>query len=250
MMNAPEQLHQFDHANAGYRVLSRVSRDDAERLLEQVLNHQLDFDQVLKDRAKCLVARFSHPDKGWLVLKVPRARTNRKWERFLTLFRPGEGFRQICNMQELERLKLKGPRPVLAAEKRRAGVVVDSFYIYSFIDGREGVSADLPAIVETLLPLYRQGYCRTDPRVANHIINDDGVHLIDFRIRRPFLLGRLRCAMELCQLAGDRLYAVRIGNDAGYSTALMRSAWRVKRVAQWFRKAKQRLRKRILRQSH
>lgn len=250
MMNAPEQLHQFDHASSGYRVLCRMCRDDAERLVEQVLNRQLNFDPVLKDRAKCLVARFFHPDRGWLVLKVPRARTNRKWERFLTLFRAGEGIRQIRNMQQLERLKLKGPRPVLAAEKRRAGVVVDAFYIYSFIDGREGVSADLPTIVDTLLPLYRQGYCRTDPRVANHIINDDGVHLIDFRIKRPFVLGGLRCAMELCQLAGDRGYAVKIGHDAGYSAILMHSAWWIKRVTQWFRKAKQRLRKHLSGRSH
>ncbi|MDR9424095.1 MAG: hypothetical protein RI567_02285 [Marinobacter sp.] len=213
----------------------------AEKWVESVLAGEMEFDSVFKDTPKCLVARFDHPELGPCVLKVPRARSGRRWERFLTLFRAGEAIRQFKNMEMLLELGLQGPTPVLAAEKRQNGVVVDSFYVYSFVEGREGEVKDRPAIINALLPLYEKRYCRADPKVGNHILNGNSVYLIDFRIKRPILFGSLRCAMEFCQLAGSQQLAMDIGRRAGYQPLTVRLAWWTQRASQRLRKAKQAL---------
>lgn len=239
--------YDFKHNDAGYRVWTRLPRPVAEDIVSNVLNNDLELTAVLKDKPKCLVARFEQTGVGELVLKVPRDRNGRRWERFLTLFRPGESVRQYQNMEALESLGLKGPVPVLAAEKRQNGVVTDSFYIYNFIEGREGVWSDLALIVNTLTPLYNQGYCRSDPRVANHIINDNGVYLIDFRVKRPVLFNRLRCAMEFSRLVNEYHAALKIGEQVGTPRLLTELAWRLQRLGLNTRKTKHRLRRSIKR---
>lgn len=243
MLDNNQKPHAFYDAENGYRVVSVLPETESKHLVARVLDDRIDFSPVYKDTDKCLVGRFQYPDLGELVLKIPRARSRRRWERFLTLFRSGEGIRQFENMQKLLELGLKGPRPVLAAEKRRKGVVVDSFYAYGFVAGREGSRNDLDAIVKALLPLYEQGYCRADPQVANHIIEGDEVYLIDFRVSRPLLFGKLRCAMELCQLVMDKPFAVQLGHKIGLGPTLVGLAWNTQRLSQRLRKIRQGLKR-------
>lgn len=235
--------YNFKHPGSEYHVYSRVPRPIAEDIVTRVLSENLELKRILKDRPKCLVAQFGHADLGDLVLKIPHDRNHRRWERFLTLFRPGESVRQYQNMEKLETLGLNGPLSILAAERRQAGVVTDSFYIYSFIEGREGVWADLPLIVDTLVPLYQKGYRRNDPRVANHIINDRGVYLIDFRVTHPVPFNRLRCAMEYCRLVSDRDAALEVGGRVGTPRSVTQLAWHMQRLGLNARKAKHRLRR-------
>lgn len=235
--------HNFKHAPSGYRVWTRLPEPLAEKIVGKVLNNELDFTAVLKDKSKCLVALFDQADVGKLVLKVPRDRNGRLWERILTLFRQGESVRQYQNMEALESLGLKGPAPVLAAEKRQNGLVIDSFYIYTFIEGREGRWTDLGLIVDTLIPLYRMGFCRTDPRVANHIINGNEVFLIDFRVKRPVPFNGLRCAMEYSRLVNDYEAALKIGDYIGTPRWVAKLAWHLQRLNLNIRKAKHALRR-------
>lgn len=245
MPNNIQSPHEFHDAESGYRVVSVLPRLESKHLVDRVLGDEIEFDPVYKNTSKCLVGRFRYPDVGQLVLKVPRARSHRRWERFLTLFRSGEGLRQFNNMQKLLDLGLKGPQPILAAEKRRKGIVIDSFYTYGFVEGREGSRNDLDLIVEALLPLYEKGYCRADPQVANHIIHGNDVYLIDFRITRPLLFGRLRCAMELCQLVMDKPLGIQLGRRIGVGSTLVITAWKAQRLSQRVRKIRQRLKARL-----
>lgn len=179
------------------------------------------------------------------MLKIPRARSERWWERFLTLFRSGEAVRQFFYMEKLNQLGLNGPRPLLAAEKRSKGVVVDSFYIYSAVNGRDGKPKDLPIIVQTLVPLYKQGYCRADPKVGNHIISGEDVYLIDFRIKRPLIFGKIRRAMEFSKLAGTIQLAQDIGRQTGCSYTVVNIAWIANNLLKHIHKIRRKIKKRM-----
>jgi heptose II phosphotransferase len=246
MKNSQDSIRWFVDQVAGYRVLTAMPEASARQLVSKIVSNKIEFKTVFKDRPKCLVASFESGEAGHLVLKIPKARSRRPWERFLTLFRYGEGVRQFWNMQELDALGVLGPRPMLAAEKRRFGVVTDTFYVYSLVKGRQASPRDLPIIIKALAPIYQQGYCRSDPRVANHIVDGECIYLIDFRITKPWFFGRLRCAMEVCQLAGEFSRALEVGQYYGYGRSTLIVAWRFWRTAQWLRKKKQALKRNLI----
>lgn len=193
-----------DHKNGsnylecgGYRVIAECGPDEAEALVAGIAAGSVGFDEVYKNEKKGLVATFSHPALGKLVVKIPRARNRRQWERFLTLFRDGESFRRFKDLKHFRELGFNGPEPVLAAEKRISGMVTDGFYIYRFVRGRLADNRDYNLIVPELLRLHRRGYIRRDPRVANYVIGDDGkVFFIDFKLKKPRLMNRVRCVTE------------------------------------------------------
>ena len=70
------------------------------------------------------------------VLKCPREKNTRQWIRFTTLYRKGEAFKAIYNMDKLKNLGIKSNRPLMAMEKRRWGMVVDSWFVYTYEEGR------------------------------------------------------------------------------------------------------------------
>ena len=179
----------------GYRFEASVPGDEAESLLRAVLRQRYRVVRILKDSRHCWAARIAIGGRD-LVLKVPRARNRRAWERFLTLFRAGESIRQHRSIATLAKLGTRGPEPILGAERREAGRVVDGFFLYGYIPGRQASSGDTRAVAEALLELHGQGYLRGDPQAQNYLIDEGRVRFIDFKIVRPRLLVRTRLLME------------------------------------------------------
>lgn len=179
----------------GYRVEASVSDDEAVFLLRAVLQQRYRVVTLLKDSRHCWAARVAIGDRD-LVLKVPRARNRRAWERFLTLFRPGESIRQHRSIATLDRLGARGPEPILGAERREAGRVVDGFFLYGFVAGRQAASRDTRTVAEALLELHGHGYLRGDPQAQNFIVDEGQARFIDFKMQRPRLLARIRLLME------------------------------------------------------
>ncbi len=181
----------------GWRVLAECGPEQAEQLLAGITSAGLQLDEVYKDERKGLVAVFTDPGLGKLVLKIPRARNRRGWERFLTLFRDGEAFRRFRDLRRMRALGFNCARPVLAAEKRVRGMVVDGFYVYRYISGRLADNRDYRLIVPELLRLHHRGYIRRDPKSDNYIIADGGrVFFIDFKLKKPRIFNRVRCVTE------------------------------------------------------
>lgn len=181
----------------GYRVLAECDPDRAEELLAGITAGTLGFEKTYKDKKKGLVAAFTRPGLGELVVKIPRARNRRRWERFLTLFRDGEAFRRFRDFRQLREMGFNCPEAVMAAEKRTSGMVTDGFYVYRFVRGRLADNRDYRLIAPELLRLHRRGYIRRDPKSDNYLIDDDGrVFFIDFKLKKPRILNRVRCVTE------------------------------------------------------
>lgn len=181
----------------GWRVLTALDESQGRSLCADIVHGRISRQLVFRDNWRTLSTNVRVGGRS-LLLKVPRARNGRRWERFLTLFRNSDAFRSFRHLERMSELGLNAPAPVLAAEFRQRGVVTDSFVCYDFVEGRQPESADAPAVLDALRALHCKGYLRNDAQLANFLIRDDGeVVFIDFRLRRPRFLPELQNAREL-----------------------------------------------------
>lgn len=182
---------------AGWRVLSALDEPQSRALCTEIVQGRVQRQLIFRDNWRTLSAYVRVGDRP-LLLKIPRARNGRRWERFLTLFRGSDAFRNYRHLERMSELGLNAPEPVLAAEFRRQGVVTDSFVCYHFVEGRRPEPADAPAVLDALKALHRKGYLRSDAQLANFLIGENGeVVFIDFRLKRPWFLTELQKAREV-----------------------------------------------------
>jgi len=184
----------------GFNVCSEISADDTKELVEQVCSKTLVAYSPHRDNRRTLSARFQFKQDDF-VIKIPRARNSRFWERMLTLFRGSEVARLYQGMLDLKRLGVSGTYPVLMAEKKILGITVDGFLIYNFLEGRPSTAVDAPAIAKAVLGLHEMGYVRRDIHLGNFLITPDNrVGMIDFRLSKPRLLKQFSLDLELVQM--------------------------------------------------
>jgi len=165
---------------------------------ELVIDEKLEFEKVYRSNKRSFVGRFDFDGKK-LVLKIPRARNARYWERFLSIFRRGECSRVFAGLLKLQELKFVGPIPLLAAERKRFGAVVDGFMVHEYLEGDVAGEADVENILGALLTLHKSGYIRRDPQFVNFLVGHYGVVFIDCRLKRLLLFPQFQCYMELAQ---------------------------------------------------
>lgn len=185
----------------GFTIATMCSADLATQLVSAVIDQTLQFQKKYRDNKRTLSAQFIFDDHH-LILKIPRARNSRIWERFLTLFRPSESRRIHDSQLKLQELSFIGPTPILAAERRTMGCVVESFVIYRYLDGVPGQEKDAQEILSNLIGLHERGYLRGDPQLVNFIIDKGDVQFIDFKLKKPFFLPKIQTYMELADFLG------------------------------------------------
>lgn len=166
------------------------------RLTEAIESGDYEEVEVFKDDRQTYSALICLDGHSY-VLKIPRDRNNRRWQRVLSMFRVSEAVRHYRSMLKLPELGLSGPEPVVAIEKRRWGMVVHSLLLYRFRQGRKATREDARLVLPHLLALHDSGYLRNDPHAKNYLIDNGDVIFIDFRLTRPVFLRRFRLQREL-----------------------------------------------------
>jgi heptose II phosphotransferase len=184
----------------GYRVRSERSESLTRELIEGVCQQSLPCYLAHRDNRRTLSAQFQmHGER--FVLKIPRARNARYWERLLTLFRGSDLSRVYQGMLDLHRTGILGPRPILIAEKKHFGIIVDSFLIYEFLEGETCTSKDAEAIAKSVLILHDLSLMRRDIHLGNFlIVNKDQIGMIDFRLSQPKIFRQIQLDIELNQM--------------------------------------------------
>ena len=195
-MIEPTDTHLEELTFRGYTIVTTCSADLAMQLTSAVIDQTLDFQKKYRDNKRTLSAQFCFADQN-LILKIPRARNTRSWERFLTLFRPSESRRIFNSQLKLRDFSLIGPTPILTAERRKIGCVVESFVIYMYLKGVPAKEKDAEDVIEVLIELHNLGYLRGDPQLVNFIIAKGNVQFIDFKLKKPFFLSKVQLYMEL-----------------------------------------------------
>jgi len=169
----------------GWRIL--FNGDEAlYGLIDDIINHRLQGHVIeeLKNNSRSLVFLIAFRGQK-AVLKQPREKNTRKWIQFTTLYRRGEAFKAIHNLEKLQKLGFDANKPFMAMEKRWMGMVVDSWMLYEFKIGKACDKAHYPSIVGKLKALHDQNLLHGDAHVENFLTTDQGVITIDARLKRP-----------------------------------------------------------------
>ena len=144
----------------------------------------------LKDTYRSQVQRISVMGRD-LVLKIPNEKNTRTWIRLLTWFRIGEAYKNLKGMQLLQDRNIPTTTPVLAAEKRNSGMVVDSWLLYEFLEGKSCV--EIPSshqkVVSALGDIHKVGLLHGDPQIRNFVIFKEEIYTIDSNPKRIGFTG-------------------------------------------------------------
>ena len=85
--------------------------------IQELLANIADFSDVLKHDKRSLVKTGTLMDMVVLA-KSPMDKNNRKWSRFLSLFRTGEALKTLQSQWLFKQIGIPSVRPVLSLEKR------------------------------------------------------------------------------------------------------------------------------------
>lgn len=161
-------------------VSDNLSDEKAKLLFDTISNRSYTVSTILKKNQRSSVYKINFEGKD-LVLKVPKEKNNRKWIRFLTWFRKGEAFKNILGMIKLRGKGIKTTVPLLAAERRALGMVVDSWLLYEYLDGVTCLDhpEHYPSVVKKLSEMHAKNFLHGDPQIRNFISYQDEIYVID-----------------------------------------------------------------------
>lgn len=179
-----------------YRVKTTLPEPIARQLMDDCLNQKLEIVDELKNNPHNFVARVNTSSLADVVLKEPRKRNKRRWERAMTRFREGEALRVFDSHLKLDELSFHCPEAVLAAELREHGVVTKSFLLYRYQEGAPATADDAEGVAHELQRLHSLGYTRGDPKAQNFLVHQGKVYFIDFKLSRPTFFRRHSTRME------------------------------------------------------
>jgi heptose II phosphotransferase len=133
-------------------------------------------------RSRVIVARHDGVD---LVVKRSRRQEASRWIQFTSLWRSGEGVRSHDLLTRLTAAGLPVPAPVAAFDRRRGGLVVESWLVYRYIDGDVCGPTDAPRIAGLLRQMHDAGWVHRDPHVKNFLKTSAGLAMVDVGAARP-----------------------------------------------------------------
>lgn len=150
-------------------------------IFENIQEKKFNLLKILKNDQRSYVALIEIDGEKY-IYKQPLEKNRRKWQRFLSIFRGSESRREFGNIEKIRREGLNGAEPILAFEKRKGLAVVDSYLIYSYIDGRESTFQDIDLISKELKKIHSLGYLHGDSHLNNFLIKGNDVYLIDTKL--------------------------------------------------------------------
>lgn len=137
--------------------------------------------RTLKDDKRSLVELIRINGKRY-VLKVPREKNTRKWQRFISIFRGGESIRECKQLEKLIFNGFYAPRPFLALERKKYGMTVYSFSVSEYIESRPSTEKDIDIICRALKEIHKKGFLHGDSQIANFLVTDSRIYLIDCKL--------------------------------------------------------------------
>lgn len=147
-----------------------------------------------------------------VVVKSPRHKDRRAWIRWTTLYRAGLAARVAGFMEAARSAGLAVAEPIVALERRRCGMIRESWLCYRRLPGEPCTARELPLVVEALRRLHAHGWIHGDAHIANFLTGDGSVAaMLDAEARRT-RFGRIDEAYEYIRLRNSLV-------DRGFVTA-------------------------------
>ena len=170
-----------------WRYLNKTKID----FLKIILEKEYEIIKVLKDDKRSLV-EIIEINQGKFVLKIPKEKNNRKWQRLINVFRGSESLRNYKTMEKLEKMGINSTKAVFAAE-RRTPFVKDSFLIMEILEGEGILKKDYSKVISGLNDIHLKGYLHGDSQIQNFMKKDDTIYMIDLKLQKNIYgsIGRM-----------------------------------------------------------
>lgn len=166
------------------------------KILDNIEN--LKLEKIFKDDQRSKVGLFYFEGEK-LVLKIPKEKNNRKWQRFLSIFRGSESYREYKQAKKIDKAGFKTYKPIVAFEKKENRMVIDSFFICEYLEGETGSLKYLERIKEELDKIHNCGYLHGDSQLVNFIIDNKHTYIIDSKFRKN-IYGKFGASYEYIYL--------------------------------------------------
>jgi thiamine kinase-like enzyme len=167
--------------------------------IDNIINlENLNILKEIKNNKRSLVLIVSLMGKKF-ILKSPLEKNRRKWIRFTTLFRNGEAFKTILNMERLNNMGIKTNNPTMAIEKRVFGMVCDSWMLFEYEEGEPCAEEHYALAVQKLKEIHAKDILHGDPQIRNFLYNGKEIITIDCNPKRIWL-GNISKAYEYIYL--------------------------------------------------
>ena len=173
-------------------------------LTELIWSKKLNIIKILKDddRSRVLLVDFQGEK---LVVKEPREKNRRRWQKFLSIFRGSSSYLEYQNCKKIIELGFDGAKAILAMEKTNGFFIVDSYFVSTYIEGTEGTIEELEVISKQLEDIHKKGYLHGDSQLVNFMVGKETaekekkVYLIDCKLLKNKYLG-FGCSYEFIYL--------------------------------------------------
>ncbi|NQT33640.1 hypothetical protein HQ587_00510 [bacterium] len=158
-------------------------------------------DTVLKHDHRGEVGTFDIGEIKYVIKKFTLQET-RLWFRLASVFFPTLGEIACRNGLEMASDGIKTPRPVLLMQQTHNRMIVSSWLVYRFIEGRSMTEQDGEDIVRFVKGMHKSGWLHRDPHPGNFILTPEGVATID-PIRARQSRNRYLRAYDVALMAHD-----------------------------------------------
>lgn len=142
--------------------------------IKKILENKNNIDKILKKDHRSFVFIFEFNNKKY-VYKEPIEKNKRKWQKFLSLFRGTESKREFFQMKKINSLGLKTANPIFFEK---------DYLVYEYLEGRKPKDEDLENILKELKKIHSLGYLHGDSHLANFIVSEDEVYIIDSKFKK------------------------------------------------------------------
>lgn len=211
--------------------------NSAKVLVDTIFERTYQLTKTLKNSTRSMVY-LTNINNQSLILKEPVEKNKSKWIRFTTIMRKSEALQSCISMLKLQEISIETNKPLIVVEKKRMGMVIDSWYLCSYVEGNNCNKHDYPAVVATLNKIHESGYLHGDPQIRNFLKSKIGIQVIDVKISKQWNLFQRQ--LELVYLNNSAFEIGKHINKSIFSYKIAELI--VNGIQQGFRTFKKRLR--------
>lgn len=162
-----------------YEMFYLDSKEDLIELGKNIIDNKIDIFQEFKVTQRNYVAGVLYNGEKY-VLKSPRNEHRIPQRKLQTLFKEGEALTTLKNINELIDEGFKEfVKPLMALVKRKNGMIVDSYLIMDYIEGRHLKRDEISQVVDFGKRLHLAKHYHGDFNTSNFMMTDKGLKTID-----------------------------------------------------------------------
>ncbi|MDU1910874.1 lipopolysaccharide core heptose(II) kinase RfaY [Fusobacterium sp.] len=166
----------------------------------KILNNEYKILEKYKNDNRTFVALIEIENKKY-VLKIPKNEYKKTWKRFLTLFKKGEVLLSLINIRSARDRGLREVMDIyLAGEKRKNGMISDSFFLSEYIEGKICLENNkVEKILELTKKMHKLGLYHGDCNPYNFLFTKDGTRIVDTKCKK-MLFGNYKAHYDMLTL--------------------------------------------------